>query len=94
MGKRKQLGQLICPADKKEGDMGMGPDGNIRMMEENEEPKQNESIFKLQEVVTLKGKSFRIINIFPYPRNEIVLKGMDITDAMEKYEELKEKLQR
>lgn len=63
--------------------MGMGTDGNIRMMEENELPKKDESIFKLQEVIVLKGKNFRIINIFPYPRNEIVLKGMSITYGME-----------
>jgi len=62
--------------------MAMGPDGNIRMLGENDFPRKDESIFKLQEMVSLKGKDFRIINIFPAPRNEIVLKGMNITDGM------------
>ena len=48
--------------------------GKFRMLEEGEQPNQNEVVFKTGELIALRGRVFKLENVFPNPENRIILK--------------------
>ena len=54
--------------------------GIMRKLQEGEEPKGKEVLFKKGELISIKGIIFRLENIFPNPENRMILKAIGIKD--------------
>ena len=57
--------------------MGMNPDsGELRELQSGEDLKKGEVLFKVGELVVLKGCIFQVKNVNPNPENMLILKGV------------------
>ena len=50
--------------------------GNIRELEKNEQPKENEVLFQSGDELEIKGCKFKILSVRPAPMNQMVLQGI------------------
>ena len=52
--------------------------GIMRQLQEGEQPRGKEVLFKQGELIAIKGCIFRLENIFPNPENMLIMKSTGI----------------